>query len=52
MKKRGSQIYPTQQRRAELARMLNEMASAGDVNAAGWLLLLSEIKQPKSETTQ
>ncbi|WP_447530114.1 hypothetical protein [Vreelandella sp. TE19] len=52
MKKRGSQIYPSQQRRAELARMLDEMATAGDVNAAGWLLLLSEIKHPKSEAPQ
>lgn len=52
MKKRGSQIYPSQQRRAELARMLNEMADAGDVNAAGWLLLLSEMKQPKGEVSQ
>jgi len=32
--------------------MLNEMASAGDVNAAGWLLLLSEMKQSKSEANQ
>ncbi|WP_332612510.1 hypothetical protein [Halomonas sp. 5021] len=52
MKTRGPQAYPTHKQRQELARMLVDMASEGDVNAAGWLLLLSEIRQQRRETTQ
>jgi len=45
MKKRGKQTYPTREQRREMAKMLSEMAGAGDTNAAGWLLLLSELRQ-------
>lgn len=52
MKARGPQAYPTLKQRLELARMLVDMASEGDVNAAGWLLLLSEIRQQRQEAAQ
>lgn len=47
MKPRGKQVAPTQDRRRELMRLLDEMAAAGDVNAAGWLLALHELRQLK-----
>ncbi len=49
MRTRGPQTYPTQLQCQELTRMLSEVASEGDVNAAGWLLLLSEIRKQKRE---
>lgn len=52
MNTRGPQAYPTQQQRQALARLLTEKASEGDTNAAGWLLLLSEIRQQKREAIQ
>lgn len=39
---RGPQVRPTQRRRIELYRQLDELARKGDANAVGWLLLLSD----------
>lgn len=45
---RGPQVAPTQERRRELTKMLDEMASAGDANSAGWLLALHELRKIRS----
>lgn len=42
---RGNQVLPTKQRQKELAHLLDDKARAGDTNACGWLLLLTEMKQ-------
>jgi len=38
----------TRERRRELYQLLNEMALSGDVAAAGWLLLLDEIRHQRN----
>lgn len=45
---RGPQVAPTQERRRELTKQLDEMAGAGDTNAAGWLLALHELRKQRS----
>ncbi|MEG3081305.1 hypothetical protein R3F64_15685 [Halomonas sp. 5021] len=45
MNVRSKQVFPTQERRRELIRLLDELAEAGDANAIGWLLLLDNLKR-------
>lgn len=46
---RSKQVFPTQSRRRELTRLLDDLAEAGDPNAIGWLLLLDTLKRNQEE---
>lgn len=50
MQKRGTQAFPTREQRRDMAKMLTEMATAGDTNAAGWLLLLHELRRMEARS--
>lgn len=47
MKTRGPQAFPSEKQQREMAKMLTEMAVEGDAEAAGWLLLVSELRKQR-----
>nr|WP_156889370.1 hypothetical protein [Halomonas sp. 1513] len=51
-KPRTRNIIPSARRQRELYQMLDRRADSGDVEAAGWLLLLIEQRKALSSSAQ
>lgn len=47
MKTRGPQAFPSEKQQREMAKMLTTLALEGDTEAAGWLLLVSELRKKR-----
>lgn len=49
-KPRSRNVIPSARRRRELYQMLDQLADKGDVDAAGWLLLLAEQRESRLQS--